>query len=74
MRESPHTDKLGTSKFDLLWNEGSRLVDLHEQLSEDCADKPMQFPKIPKMHHKRTQEEIDEHEVTHYPWRAWCSC
>ena len=44
---------------------------MHDE--EETENHP-EAPRIAKIHHKPTQAEIDEHEVTHYPWRAWCSC
>ena len=49
------------------------MLDLHDELEGECADNP-DVAKPAKIHHAPTQVEIDEHEVTHYPWRAWCSC
>ena len=56
------------------WDNYEVILDLHEELSTEDSENISHPTNIAKIHYKPTQEEIDEHEVSHYPWRAWCSC
>ena len=70
---SPHTPVGLNRHFSIVWDDNNLVLDLHDELEGECADNP-DVAKPARIHHAPTQAEIDEHEVTHYPWRAWCSC
>lgn len=73
MGVSPHSLSKSSRDFSVIWDSDNLALDLHDELEGECAVNP-DNAKPAKIPYAPSQAEIDEHEVTHYPWRAWCSC
>ena len=63
-------DNLILDLHEITGNSSSSTSEQQESLHEETADNPVDSPKIAKIPRKPSQEEIDEHEVRHYPWRS----
>lgn len=73
VRPTDHNDMAGASSSSSRGRghtEGEHEIELQEDTDEEDE---IQKPKIMKDPRAPTQKEIDEHNVTHLPFRAWCT-
>ena len=54
------------------YKEGSEESECEDEECQECEDPERPLPVVRKGPHEPTDREVEEHQITHLPYRSWC--